>query len=42
MNATGKIAQEVENRKDVDHAIGFEYSGISISGRRIMGVNSNR
>ncbi|KAL2715899.1 fatty acid synthase-like [Vespula squamosa] len=42
MLSTGKITPEIGSRKDVDCAIGFEYSGISISGRRIMGVNRNR
>nr|XP_050845856.1 fatty acid synthase-like isoform X1 [Vespula vulgaris] len=42
MLSTGKIAQEEGNRKDVDCVIGYEYSGKSISGRRVMGVNRNR
>ncbi|XP_043664579.1 fatty acid synthase-like [Vespula pensylvanica] len=42
MLSTGKIASEEGSRKDVDWVIGCEYSGKSISGRRIMGVNRNR
>nr|XP_050846953.1 fatty acid synthase-like [Vespula vulgaris] len=42
MLSTGKIASEVCSRKDRDCLIGFEYSGINITGRRIMGVNRNR
>ncbi|KAF7409567.1 hypothetical protein HZH68_003948 [Vespula germanica] len=39
--STGKIAPEEGSRKDVDCVIGYEYSGKSISGHRIMGVNCN-
>nr|XP_050846967.1 fatty acid synthase-like [Vespula vulgaris] len=41
MWSTGKISLEI-HRKDIDYVIGFEYSGKSISGRRVMGVNQNR
>ncbi|KAL2715950.1 fatty acid synthase-like [Vespula squamosa] len=44
MFSTGRISANIEsrNRKDIDFLIGFEYSGISISGRKVMGFNSNR
>ncbi|XP_046832942.1 fatty acid synthase-like [Vespa crabro] len=44
MLATGKIGLDVfqQIRKDVDNVLGFEYSGISIGGRRIMGLNPNK
>ncbi|KAI4476277.1 hypothetical protein M0804_013731 [Polistes exclamans] len=40
--ATGKLSSLVENRKEIYKEIGFEYSGISFNGRRIMGINRNR
>ncbi|KAF7409679.1 hypothetical protein HZH68_004060 [Vespula germanica] len=42
MLPTGKIEPEGCSRKDRDCVIGFEYSGKSITGRRIMGLNRNR
>lgn len=44
MLATGKIGVDVtqHNRKEVDCLLGIEYSGTSISGRRVMGLNSSR
>ncbi|KAL2729284.1 fatty acid synthase-like [Vespula maculifrons] len=44
MITTGKIEVDIfqDDRKQLDCTIGFEYSGISISGRRVMGLNSNR
>ncbi|KAL2748295.1 fatty acid synthase-like [Vespula maculifrons] len=42
MLSTGKIEPEGCSRKDRDCVIGFEYSGKSITGHRIMGLNSNR
>lgn len=44
MLATGKIAPEVimQDRKELDYVLGFEYSGISTNGLRIMGVYTNR
>ncbi|XP_047362256.1 fatty acid synthase-like [Vespa velutina] len=44
MIATGKIGLGVfqQDRKDGDCVLGFEYSGISIGGRRIMGLNPNK
>lgn len=39
----GKIAQDdVKDRKELDCVLGFEYSGISTDGRRIMGLNRAR
>nr|XP_050846949.1 fatty acid synthase-like isoform X1 [Vespula vulgaris] len=42
MLSTGKIEPEGCSRKDRDCVIGFEYSGKSITGHRIMGLNRNR
>uniref|UniRef100_A0A834UCQ7 oleoyl-[acyl-carrier-protein] hydrolase n=1 Tax=Vespula pensylvanica TaxID=30213 RepID=A0A834UCQ7_VESPE len=43
MLSTGKISQGANSsRKNIDYVIGFEYSGKTISGRRIMGVKQNR
>ncbi|KAK2585487.1 hypothetical protein KPH14_010141 [Odynerus spinipes] len=38
--ATGKLAAEIviPNRKNMDSTVGFEYSGITSTGRRIMGI----
>ncbi|KAF7404750.1 hypothetical protein HZH66_003656 [Vespula vulgaris] len=41
MLSTGKISLEVDTRKYIDYLIEFEYNGINISARRIMGVNRN-
>nr|KAF7431540.1 hypothetical protein H0235_004464 [Vespula pensylvanica] len=38
----GEITLEVDGRKDINCVIGFEYSGINISVRRIMDVNCSR
>ncbi|XP_043506116.1 fatty acid synthase-like [Polistes fuscatus] len=40
--ATGKLASKVESKREIFNEIGFEYSGISFNGRRIMGMNRNR
>ncbi|XP_047347010.1 fatty acid synthase-like [Vespa velutina] len=39
-----KIAPDVktQDKKDLDNLFGFEYSGITINSRRIVGVNRNR
>lgn len=44
MLTTGKIGIDIfqQDRRELDNTIGMEYSGISISGRRVMGVNPNR
>lgn len=44
MLATGKLTAEssIQDRKDLDGILGFEYSGISITGRRVTGINQNR
>ncbi|XP_035740327.1 fatty acid synthase-like [Vespa mandarinia] len=44
MLATGKIGLDVfqQDRKNVDNVLGFDYSGISTGGRRIMGLNPNK
>lgn len=44
MLTTGKIGVEIfqQDRKQIDGVLGIEYSGISISGRRVMGLNSSR
>ncbi|XP_043668271.1 fatty acid synthase-like [Vespula pensylvanica] len=44
MLATGKITSEptINDRRELDHIIGFEYSGIGITGRRVIGFNQNR
>ncbi|XP_035740323.1 fatty acid synthase-like isoform X2 [Vespa mandarinia] len=44
MLATGKIGLDMfqQNRKNIDNVLGFEYSGISTGGRRIMGLNPNK
>ncbi|XP_047362716.1 fatty acid synthase-like [Vespa velutina] len=44
MIATGKIGLGVfqQDRKDGDCVLGFEYSGITIGGRRIMGLKPNK
>ncbi|XP_046832934.1 fatty acid synthase-like isoform X1 [Vespa crabro] len=44
MLATGKIGLDMfqEDRKNIENVLGFEYSGISIGGRRIMGLNPNK
>lgn len=42
MLSTAKISLEVDTRKYIDYLIEFEYNGINISARRIMGVNQNR
>ncbi|KAL2748301.1 fatty acid synthase-like [Vespula maculifrons] len=41
MLSTGKISLEVDTRKYIDYLIEFEYNGINISARGIMGVNRN-
>lgn len=44
MLATGKITPEpvINDSREFDHILGFEYSGISITGRRVTGLNQNR
>ncbi|XP_035738069.1 fatty acid synthase-like isoform X1 [Vespa mandarinia] len=41
MLSTGKISEDLIEQKKSDYLLGFEYSGITINGRRIMGVNLN-
>ncbi|KAI4502501.1 hypothetical protein M0802_002413 [Mischocyttarus mexicanus] len=44
MIATGKLAAEVmtDKREELDFLIGFEFSGVSKTGERLMGLNANR
>ncbi|XP_035722352.1 fatty acid synthase-like [Vespa mandarinia] len=44
MLATNKIVLEaiINDRKELDYALGFEYSGINIDGQRIMGISVNK
>lgn len=44
MLATGKLTAEslIQDRKELDGVLGFEYSGISITGRRVTGLNQSR
>lgn len=44
MLATGKLVAEsiIQDRKELDYVLGFEYSGISITGRRVVGLIQSR